>query len=403
MTQSDRMKILSMLEEGKVTAAEAERLLLALGRSETMAPDLSGIGRTLAGVLDRVGEVVDKIPEKVNAEHLARVGKGVGRVVDTLTDIMDQGLSLLDSSKYESFTFHDELTSADLDGITQFKVENTAGRVTIQAEDRQDVHVAVGSVIRAGAKGAAEDVHNSNPVTFRREGGTLLLAPPTTLQEGLRSLLSRNRYDFVVRVPVSLTLTPTVNTLSGDIHVADMRLGGRAFVKAVSGEVRVHKCEGDLDISTVSGAVSVEGCVGSHRVRSVSGEISVDSAMGTGAELATVSGDIRIEGDLGAAVVIKTVSGDIEAKVRTKTRFQATSTSGDVDVELLAGSAGYVDASSRSGDVEVDLPLEDAIEAKRHVKGRYEGGSEALSLSSISGDVLVRASDTQAVARAGQE
>lgn len=393
MTQSDRMKILSMLEEGKISAAEAERLLLALGRGEAQAPDLSGIGRTLAGVLDRVGEVVDRIPEKVNAEHLARVGKGVGRVVDTLTEFMDQGLSLLDSGKYETFTFHGELTSADLDGVTQFKVENTSGRVTIQAEDRQDVHVAVESVIRAAAKGAAEDVHMSNPVTFRREGGMLLLAPPATLQEGLRSLLSRNRYDFVVRVPMSAGLTPLVNTLSGDVHMADMRFSGRAAIKAVSGEARVHKCEGDLDISTVSGAVSVEGSRGAHRVRSVSGEISLDSTSGAGAELATVSGDIRIEGDLAGPVAIKTVSGDVEARILTRAKFQATSTSGDVELELLSGSAGYIDASSRSGDVEVDLPLEDAIEAKRHVKGRFGGGTESLSLSSVSGDVLVRRSE----------
>lgn len=390
MTQSDRMKILSMLEEGKISATEAERLLLALGRSEVHAPDLSGLGRTLAGVLDRVGEVVDRIPEKVNAEHLARVGKGVGRVVDTLTDFMDQGLSLLDTGKYETFTFHDQVSSADLDGVSQLKIENTAGRVTVQAEDRQDVQVSVEASIKAGAAGAAEDIHRSNPVTFRREGGTLFLAPPTTLQEGLRSLLSRNRYDFVVRVPLSAALTPHVNTLSGDVHLADMRFSGRAAVKAVSGEVRVHKCEGDFDTSTVSGAVSVESSQGAHRVRSVSGEIALDSAGGAGAELATVSGDIRIDGHLAGAVGIKTVSGDIEAKVATRSRFQATSTSGDLELELLAGSAGYLDASSRSGDVEVDLPLEDATSAKRSVKGRFEGGTEAISLSSVSGDVLVR-------------
>lgn len=393
MTQSDRMKILSMLEEGKISAAEAERLLLALGRSESAAPDLSGLGRTLAGVLDRVGEVVDRIPEKVNAEHLARVGKGVGRVVDTLTDLMDQGLSLLDSGKYETFTFHEGHSHTDLDGVTQIQIENAAGRVTLQAEERSDVQVDVAAAIRAGAAGAAEEIHRSNPVIFRREGGTLFLAPPALLHEGLRSLLGRNRYDFVVRVPASAGFTPQISTLGGDILLSDLRFHGRARIKAVSGEVRVHRCDGDLDISTVSGAVSIESSQGALRIRSVSGEIALDSASGPGAELATVSGDIRIEGHLAGPVAIKTVSGDIEARVLTRGRFQATSTSGDVELELQAGSAGYLDASSRSGDVEVDLPLEDAAMAKRHVKGRYEGGTEAITLSSISGDVLVRKSE----------
>lgn len=379
----ERMKVLTMLEQGKITATEAASLLEALNkaRPEPVREMASQVGP----VLDKMGQMFDQIPEQVASEHLPKIGKGVGRAVEVLSGFLNQGLGLLESHLQPTFTFEQTLGWEDLTDITCLDVHNVRGTVRVLGEDREDVSVRVVAHIAGETPEAAQAYFAEHPAVLHREGGQLRLETPTLLS-GNKALgfFQRNRFDFECRVPRHLL--PVVTNVSGDIHLDGLQFKGTGRLKTISGDLRIQGVAGDLSLNTVSGDISLIGATGFADGKTVSGDVSLRDGVASGS-LSTVSGDLEVSGRLAGELRLKTISGDVELRAETTFPVSANSTSGDLKVQLLPGSAGYVDASTRSGDLELSLTLEEALLGKRHAKGKLAGGTAPITLSSVSGDI----------------
>lgn len=382
----ERMKVLTLLEQGKITATEAASLLEALNKSARPEP-VREMASHVGPVLDKMGQMFDQIPEQVAGEHLPKIGKGVGRAVEVLSGFLNQGLGLLESHLQPTYTFEQSLTWGDLADVTCLDVHNVHGTVRVIGEDRADAMIQVVARIPGETQEAAASYFANHQATLHREGGQLRLEAPTLLS-GNKALgfFQRHRYDFECRVPRHLL--PVVSNVSGNVHLEGLQYKGNGRVKTISGDLRVQGVSGDLSLNTVSGDIALVGVQGFADMKTVSGDLDLRDGVFSGS-LATVSGDIEVSGRLSGELRLKSISGDIELRAEASHAVSANSTSGDLKVQLLPGSSGYVDASTRSGDLEVSLALEEALLGKRHAKGKLAGGTAPLTFSSVSGDIQV--------------
>lgn len=393
----ERMKVLTLLEEGKITATEAAALLSALGKAEPAAEKASdrapqapmSLAHQMAPAFEQVNKVLDRLPEQIANEHLPKVGKGVSRVVDVLSGMLNQGLGMIESHLQPTHTFDQTLSFAETAELAGFEVQNTHGTIRLIGEDREDVAVQVVAHIPGATVEAAQAFFAEHPVALRREGAQLKLTPPATLSQShpIGALMMRHRYDFEIRLPRHLT--PQAASISGDLFADGLRFKGHGHLKTVSGDIQARGVEGNLSLNTVSGEVSATDCAGQLDARAISGDIALRQAWLSGSA-STVSGDIDLDGKLSGDLKLKSISGDVHAELEAAFGLSASTTSGDIELRLQSGSMGYVDASTRSGDLEMKLDLTETIFAKRHIKGKLNNGTAAITCSTISGDVTLR-------------
>ena len=177
----------------------------------------------------------------------------------------------------------------------------------------------------------------------------------------------------------------------------------RAKVVARSGDgsITVERVEGDLDLDTGDGSVRGYGLAGRLRVHTGDGSVRLEDVDGT-IDVDTSDGTVNIGGKLQA---VKVVTGDGTVVVRAEDgsamadQWEIRTGDGGVRLELPAGFAANLDASTADGRVRVEgLPAEEGEapagsprdESARHdVKRALGGGGKLLRLRTGSGTITV--------------
>jgi hypothetical protein len=183
---------------------------------------------------------------------------------------------------------------------------------------------------------------------------------------GLTFGIGRRTVQLDIQVPAEAELG--IDTASGWIETDGLR--GEQRFKTTSGEVRLRRASGAIELGVVSGdaTIDLDGAA-SLTVRSVSGDLEVRGGRIDTLRLATTSGDIRVDSELssGADHSIETLSGD---------------------VEVLADGGVRVDARTVSGDLSSDLPHR--TEGRMGRRALIVGdGATRLSFRSVSGDLRI--------------
>ncbi|HET7791041.1 MAG TPA: DUF4097 family beta strand repeat-containing protein [Gemmatimonadales bacterium] len=126
----------------------------------------------------------------------------------------------------------------------------------------------------------------------------------------------------------------------------------------------------DFDGQTVNGEVGATGLTGNVSTRTVNGGIDVSTS--GHAEATTVNGSIR------AAM----------GKADWPDGAEFTTVNGGITLQLPAGLAANVRASTLNGDIESDFPL--TVTGKfgpRRVNATIGGGGRELSMTTVNGDI----------------
>jgi Toastrack DUF4097 len=131
-----------------------------------------------------------------------------------------------------------------------------------------------------------------------------------------------------------------------------------------------------VEASSVSGDIRIDGAHGEVRATSVSGDLRLRELYATRVEAKTVSGDVTVE--------IRQLSGNGPLEFR--------SVSGDVTVGVPTGLDADFSMSTVSGDLDTDFPLTlNGRMGRRNINARIGKGGRDLSVSTVSGDVRLRA------------
>jgi len=146
--------------------------------------------------------------------------------------------------------------------------------------------------------------------------------------------------------------------------------------------------------AAVSGDVTVTGLTGKVDLNSVSGNVSATELAGR-ADLNSVSGDVVLETASGDASG-RSVSGDVRATIRGRATapLRFSSVSGDLTISLPRDIGADVEMNSVSGEMSSDFPLTLGAGGRvrrSHMQARLGAGGRALILSTVSGDVHLRA------------
>ena len=225
-------------------------------------------------------------------------------------------------------------------GHAELHLTTRSGRVTVTAEDRDDVLIE---------SGAPREDRIERDATGRI---SLSAVKPSSSLE--------------VRCPTGSDLV--VGTISGKVRLSGQFGGVR--VTTVSSNVEVDRAD-VLDVRSISGSIDVGHCSGRCRLQTKSGRAACGV---TGdAEVSTISGRIQLDKTMGR-VRAKSVSGRIEVGTRSD---------GDVSVRTMSGSV----------TVAVPQGVRPAT-MLRSMTGRprsecEEGGDCQIAVRSLSGKIRV--------------
>ena len=396
----ERVLILTMLKDGKITVEEAEVLLDALGEERPSAPDDAG-RKALPGGQDHpreregeaeawstlgqdIGDSVRAAVSSVRTDaepRLRQVFKsltkefraagGAGSVSDIVQDLF--GLA---SASEDATLAHRAPEGGRL------VVRNPRGTVRIGPSRDSDVRVRAHKTVWAKDESAARDLLAELHVTLAVVGADLALeVGPDRWDNGIR----RFRVDLDIEAPEQISASVDVKSgdlrahdLAGELEVeiknGDLDVQARPQVlrgRVLSGNVRLREarsCElqvmnGNIAVGDVGGRADFNVAKGDVAVGAVRGDLTVRLAHGdlTSGDVSGTAGVRVIHGHvaLGACagdIEARVKSGDLGFAVRGSRRVRAEVLSGDLSarVDSLAPQAN-LDLKVISGDTTVEL------------------------------------------------
>jgi DUF4097 and DUF4098 domain-containing protein YvlB len=422
------MRVLQMLQDGKISAQEAEMLIAALrGESASAAPpqeketqedksfafgfekikppkiDLDDLGERISKAVAKVQP--EKIVKRVQAQlrTATRTGAHWGATVTAKVRTWTEG----EDTRPENLAGQPEHTDTHelefhLEPGASVFVENPLGNVKVNGISDGPAVVSVRKVVWGPRSEELKSLADRMAVNMHGTDSRLdiKVEAPDFFRDGT--------VDLELRVPRSASMV-RVTTHFGESELSE--LDGRAEAATTAGGLRLHDLNGDARGETASGDLTIERIGGSATVATQSGDIvATDIRRGLTANTASgdvratlleggrvecksVSGDVKVEnvgttaplditvesvsGDAllnnaSGNIAIKAVSGDAFAHDLAATRLQAQTVSGDVQVSLREPFSGTLQINTVSGDAEIALP---------------EGSNLRVSLSTTSGEL----------------
>lgn len=297
----ERARILKLLEDGKITADQATRLIEALG-SERTETDFC------------------LPPHPPFGPRHFRV-RGGGRGLDRIPDVVATAVASAMKNGFEP----GEERSTDFPGKRHLLVKSVSG----------DLDVTRGSEERIGLS------YSGGMVKVRSSGDQVVV----------RTMAG----DVSATVPADGRLE--LEVVSGDVSISEA--GSRIEVKTVSGDVDITLSTGDAQVKTVSGDVSLDRVAGGLEVETRSGDVDVVPIGPISGSILTVSGDVSVALGKDADLVLELETeedGDIE--VDDDLPHEVLEEREDhLKVKLGAGSRTLV-VKTRDGDIDIRVAEE---------------------------------------------
>jgi DUF4097 and DUF4098 domain-containing protein YvlB len=273
---------------------------------------------------------------------------------------------------------------------SRLSVENFSGDIIVTGGTGDEIAIDAAK----HARGDKTQLQNLD-VDIEDHGGMVMIRTNPMMRG------SRVWVDYTITVPAATALE--LNTISGDIKVTNVQ--GVVRGQAVSGNVTMTGTPNLESAKTVSGDVSLSGV-------STSGDVSAGSGSGTltaagikarSLDLNSISGDVVLTDIVCDRVTTKSISGDVEfgGRILKSGRYEVTSHSGDVRLQLQNPGGFELNASSFSGTIRADMNLTVHSEPGERSGNRrgggmnhtlqatYGDGSASLIIKTFSGDVVL--------------
>lgn len=287
--ESERRMILNMLEEGTITAEEADKLLRAL-------------------------ETKKEPPE----EHRASIGD---EVYGQLPGLLEGALSGLKSTGIfgwgPSHTYEREITGAfdpvavDEKGAVDLRAAGRNGGISLQGWDSDEYRIIIRSKVRGGDREQARDVAEQF-CRVQQEGASL------TVDGRTDDMPVNSSVSLECFVPRTHRYNVDLVTSNGRISVEDLK-ATRVVVSTSNGRAACERVEAEeVEMSTSNGRIQVEEVSGAIKAHTSNGTVRITPAnvtMSSQFEAVTSNGRIVFnyepEEEVGVAFEARTSNGKI--------------------------------------------------------------------------------------------
>ena len=362
--RQDRLEVLKMLAEGKITAEEAEMLLRAL--DEPAAPDEETDTedekpKRRKELLEEVTELFQEVGREIEVDvgkairsvQLPNVKKVVDEVVDqvrsSVSDAVDSVSDIADITEEDS---EKQRVKQQLDvfrgtGITKIDAQTANGRITLKGSDRDEVTVRAWKEIR-GRRDVAAEFAEKVEIYAEQIGEELRV--------------------FTEHPPVPKGVSLAVRYAIKAPREVDVNL------RTVNSKIKVDGIRGAIDATTVNGGIGLEGDMGPIRARTTNGPIKAEIyELRADAEFSTTNGSIKAEVHSGIAPITALISN------------------GSINLTLPADFTGQLDAEAKRGRVHSDFPIPVQGKIRNQLKGEIgEGGESVVKLRSRNGSIRLK-------------
>lgn len=367
----ERVAVLRMLSEGKISVEEAEALLKALGDERPQGGEGHSPGRGRTGRAGELGEILGEIGQEVRRAvgavqgsemgHAVRreideavhrvqrmdVGRMVDRVVDQVRDVIDEVVEHASIGREEAV--EDSEWTLDGKGLAAIHAATDSGDVRFIAAQVDEVTVKVHKRVKAPSRAEAEALIGQVQVEALRDGD-------------------------VVRIDKG--------------HMPLPKGHGVEVSYAIEGPAGI-----DLELCTVNGRIEARGSQAAVRAQTTNGHLAVDGVRGP-AHLRTQNGNISARIDaLGEEGILSAQNGNIHAQIAGgDASLTASSSNGQLEVHLPDAYPARIDARTTNGMVDSTLSLHRVELAKRtQLVGQLGAEADvAIRLHTLNGNVRLR-------------
>ena len=337
--KEERLLILTMLQEGKITAEEAAELLEALSRTPDTQKEKT-VSDRLAEVVERLEVAREQVETKLEAarqrieearvrgertgEDIVRgledvfvnVERGLSRVLSELPDTVGRWFGALRlwpehtvNQVYEG-EFPAGLSEAEISVVTR------DGVIRVEAGDGPGYRVEITNHVRVDdAELAAKLAAEATRWEVTERGFRLVAADRRDVEASVKVVL-----------PKGLSYRLECQTADGSVRCRNLHLT-KARLTTADGSIRLHGVQVDeLEATTADGSIRFSGAVERARCSTAEGSIDaryVPADAGAGAsvqwDLRTSDGRVRVSlpsgDDVGYRLDLETADGRVRAMI----------------------------------------------------------------------------------------
>lgn len=330
---NERQMVLKMLEEGKITAEEATRLLEALREKpaeknqehqeqKKNRDDLGGFGA---------------IP-RAAGEMLQTLARELGDVLKDLPGSIAHVMRDLNQSR--DFQLEESVA-----GIKRLEI--VGARDSWRFRRAEGTTLAISGRMFYSARGEVDEKVPPNPV-LRKEGECLIL--DVSALDG-----SHYRLEGECHVPDSIEVECC--TKSGSIDARGLR--GKLIGKATLGRLRVREHAGDMKLRTKGGTIRVRDVDGNLDAEAKNGSVRADDVRGD-ARISCSNGVLELDRP-GGSVDLSAVNGSLRVRYEKEPagdEHRIESRTGMIQLTFAPGIPATVTARTKLGAINVDSALE---------------------------------------------
>ena len=394
----ERMMILRMLQEGKISADEAARLLDALAEQPRAVP--SG-----ADIADNIRRAVEDITHAIPKESINEARDVIRETVREGVEFARESARIAGEAgrwggKWGKWGWHLHATIGGHHATAPFEdvrpttashlvFRNTRGDLRLSRAPDGRLHVRATRRVWGSDPGEAQRLADRLPIEITESGDTITVEGP-----GARPYHERLRVDFEIAVPDTLDVAG--HLVRGDVTAE--ALARDLTFRVVKGDVRVVDCAG-VDVHGVSSAVSLDRSRGDTAVRVVRGDIAVRQVSGN-VNVSTKRGDVDVRIDTAGQLAASTVRGDIRLRAREFASGgdgAAHTVRGDIAVYLGPAARCRIEAATLSGEISSTLPLAELRGDRRALSGVFNSADASVHMRATRGDITLVALEGEAV------
>ena len=264
-------------------------------------------------------------------------------------------------------------------GQARLDLSNIRGKVDLRPGKEGSIQVVADKDTNSG------DAKRTDIELIQEADGTVKVK--TNFPDGSWSWLFGShpcKVDYTVLAPQRCALN--VNGVSNDLHVEGFE--GELSFKSVSGEMSLGNLSGPVKVNTVSGELGIENLAGDLYLHTVSGNFKGKRVSGS-IQMDSVSGKVELGDSRLDSVQATTISGEIQLETPLgKGPYNFKSVSGEIKLSVPAETHCSVEFHSISGNFSTELPSS----ASRHngtQNVEVQGGGVKVYLNSVSGGIRI--------------
>ncbi len=418
--KEERMKVLEMIQDGKITAEDAVKLLDALGDT---AEEPRGEGRQRrrngsrqrqrrrrrggADIQVKVQESIREAQETLRksmprARRAVReamrsipdVGEIVQEAMQTASEAVSQWVEDSDR-KHPEKAVRQQVETTPIQVSDRLSVRTPRGHVTSKIWDRDEVQVDATISVWGTDEEAVQAFAEQIDIQVRRESDAVQIRPNVPKRkkgDPIRSVM----IDFELRHPEKVDLDVrasrgniTLPQIDGAANLNNHR--GKTIFEGASGNIRVKQNRGDVAVQHVGGNFSAKSNRGSINVGRVGGRAVVKNNRGT-TRLKNIAGATTVQANRGAieienpaaGVMIQSRGSNIAVRPHKPIGddYAIQNKDGAVDLIIPDGSAVDVHGYVGRGSIQTDLPLSitGVSRTSQVVTGRLNGGGTKVAI-----------------------